>query len=583
MIRQTQRVLATTQLRALEAAWIQLCDPAGWGLVLMEQAGMQSAYLAMEMWKEGPGTIVVVCGRGNNGGDGLVIARHLHRLGAGVSVFMIDGGKKTNSTLKGESQVNANILESMGIPIALVEAEDMEELQTALDEACLVVDALLGTGLDRDVEGSYAAVIEAINRSAKPVFAVDVPSGINSDTGAEMGTAVRAWRTATFGYLKAGLVCYPGADFAGEVELLDIGLPSADELPAEMSSVTDTLHHPRWLLMTGETTRDLLPYRPQDSHKGTFGELLTVAGSGGMTGAALLAARTALKAGVGLSRLCVPRSVLGHLPPGEVIYYGVDETKTTQALTPAAWKQIETQLPRASAICLGPGIGEDEETVQFVHEFINKIDQPCIIDADALNAIARNPDKFPKDNGENFVLTPHPKELSRLLDIGVGEIQAKRLHYVVAAAKKFGCTVVLKGARSVVANPDGDVAIIPTGNSGMATAGSGDVLSGVIGSLLAQSLPTFTAAAVGAYIHGMAGDIAADSVGEDGLVAGDIADCIPEAIKELRGEEFVRSEIEDQIMGSAPAYNLLLSFFRAGEHKPMVAAPPPNKGAGTAE
>jgi NAD(P)H-hydrate epimerase len=571
MIRQTQRVLTTSQLRSLEAAWIELCHP-NWGMVLMEQAGMQAAELAMEMWKDGPGTVVVVCGRGNNGGDGLVIARHLHRFGAGVSVFMI-AGTKQGAPLRSETQANLHILERMGIPIAQVDAEDMEDLESALDESCLVVDALLGTGLDRDVESTYAHVIEAINRSAKPVLAVDVPSGINSDTGVEMGTAVRAWRTATFGYLKAGLLCYPGADFAGEIELVDIGLPSADELPSELNSLTELLHRPRWLLLTAETTRDLLPYRPQDSHKGTFGELLCVAGSPGMGGAALLASRTALKTGVGISRLCAPRSLLFQLPPGEVIYIGVDET-AEQTISPAAWKKIQGQFKRSSAICLGPGISEDDETCKFVVDFINRIELPCVIDADALNAIARDADKFPKD-GSEFVLTPHPKELSRLLDIGVAEIQSKRLHYVQAAAKKFGCTVVLKGARSVVAHPDGDVAIIPTGNSGMATAGAGDVLSGVIGGLLAQSLPPFTAAAVGAYIHGVAGDLAAEALGEDGLVAGDIVDYVPQAIKTLRSEEFLRSPLEEQILMSAPAFNLVLSFFRAGEQK--VKAMTPNK------
>lgn len=569
MIRQTQRVLSTTQLRALEAAWIDLCH-ANWGMVLMEQAGMQTAELAMEMWRDGPGNVVIVCGRGNNGGDGFVVARHLHRLGVGVSVFLVDGGKKEN-TLRTESAVNYHILETMGLSVSLVEADEMEELEKALDEASLVIDALLGTGLDRDVEGTYAHIIEAVNRSAKPVLSVDVPSGINSDTGGEMGTAIRAWRTATFGYLKAGLLCYPGADFAGEVELIDIGLPSADELPAELNSLSETLHHPRWLLLTAETTRDLLPYRPQDSHKGTFGELLCVAGSPGMGGAALLSSRTALKTGVGISRLCAPKSMLSQLPPGEVIYIQVDES-SEQTLAPSSFKQIEAQFKRSSAICLGPGIGENEQTIKFVQEFINKIALPCVIDADALNAIARDPDQFPKDASE-FVLTPHPKELSRLLDIGVAEIQSKRLHYVQAAAKKFGCTVVLKGARSVVANADGDVAIIPTGNSGMATAGAGDVLSGVIGGLLAQSLPPFTAAAVGAYIHGVAGDLAAEELGEDGIIAGDILDYVPMAIKLLRGEEFLQSTLEEQVLLSAPAYNLILSFFRAGEQKLAVTAP----------
>jgi NAD(P)H-hydrate epimerase len=353
-----------------------------------------------------------------------------------------------------------------------------------------------------------------------------------------MAAAVRADRTVTFGYLKPGLLCHPGASLAGNLTLVDIGLPNLNG------------GQPFINLSTSHHVRALLPARPSDSNKGTFGTVLAIAGSLGMSGAPLLATSSSLKTGAGLVLLATPKSLVANLPPGEVIYIPIDETKNL-SIGLAALPAISAKMEKCSAVILGPGMSTNEETVQFVHKFLQETiedaDKPCIIDADALNAIAKKPDVFPKAYGHKIVLTPHPKELSRLMDMSVQEIQADRINSAVKAAQQFNCTIVLKGSRTVVAAPDAQVFINPTGNPGMATAGAGDVLSGIIGALLAQGLAPIDAATVGTYIHGLAGDLAAAQLGESGVIAGDIKDAIPYAIQAVEKGEM--SEIERQIFG----------------------------------
>jgi len=401
--------------------------------------------------------------------------------------------------------------------------------------ASLIVDALFGTGLEKQVEGLYKRVIDAINRSGKRVLAIDIPSGINSDTGQIMGAAVRADQTVTFGYLKPGLVTHPGATLAGDLGIIDIGLP---EIPESTPDIN---------LMTVEIVREILPVRPVDSHKGSFGHVLAIAGSVGMAGAAMLSSMSALRVGAGLAFLATPRAVLSSLPAEEVIYKPMPETESG-TFSKDAYAQLKTLTSQAQAIILGPGIGLNDDTFELVSKLLIDIDCACIIDADGLNAIAKKPEILENNDGQ-FVLTPHPKELARLLDCQVSEIQSDRINMAIKAAQKFNAVIVLKGSMTVTANPEGEVFINPTGNAGMATAGAGDVLSGIIGGLLAQHVDPFQAAAAGAYIHGRSGDILAEEIDESGLVAGDIKRGIPFAIASIKNGQ--RSNLESMFLSES--------------------------------
>ncbi len=603
------RIPTTEQIRDLESSWIAHCDQ-NWGQVLMEIAGRGAAIHALRLWQENPGDVVIVIGKGNNGGDGLVIARYLTLWEVPVSVWLVSGIKiegekqaadpeskskkssaaksaspssktaegddvgnssssKSGTALKepgdsdnedssnsdeefvamktNEGTVNRNILESLNVPVTVVTEDILGEgdrdnefgdfvydpnVDELFDNASLIVDALFGTGLSKPVEGLYRRVIDAINRSGKRVLAIDVPSGINSDTGQIMGSAVRADHTVTFGYLKPGLVTHPGATLAGQLGIVDIGLP---ELPESTPDIN---------LMTVEIVKEILPLRPADSHKGSFGHVLTIAGSPGMGGAAMLASKSALRVGAGMVFLATPRTVMNTLPPEEIIYRPMPETDSG-SFSRDAIKPLKEQMATAQAVILGPGLGLTDDTQAIVADILHDIECPCIIDADGLNAIAKKPELLENNEGD-FVLTPHPKELARLLNCEVAEIQSDRIGYALKAAEKFQSVVVLKGSMTVVANPEGQVFINPTGNPGMSTAGAGDVLSGIIGGLLAQGVESFHAAAAGVYIHGRAGDILAEEIAECGIVAGDIQRTIPFAIESIQDDD--RSDLETMLL-----------------------------------
>ncbi len=599
------RIPTTEQIRDLEKNWIEHCDE-NWGQVLMEIAGRGAAINALRLWQENPGDVVIVVGKGNNGGDGLVIARYLTLWGVPVSVWLVAQSKQEgesnsvnssaseNTSTKHKSDkmtaavhdhegesgsskksksgtavqdheieddqfismktregtVNRNILESLNVPVTVVTEDILGDgerdnefgdfvydpyVDELFDNASLIVDALFGTGLTKPIEGLYRRVVDAINRSGKRVLSIDIPSGINSDTGQIMGSAVRADHTVTFGYLKPGLLTHPGATMAGQLGIVDIGLP---ELPESSPDIN---------LMTVEIVKDILPLRPTDSHKGSFGHVLTIAGSPGMAGAAMLSSKSALRVGAGMVFLATPRTVMNSLPPEEIIYRPMPETKEG-GFSRDAIKALKDQLATAQSVVLGPGMGLTDDTQEIVADLLQDMDCPCIIDADGLNALAKRPELL-KDNTGDFVLTPHPKELARLLDCEVSEIQSDRIGHALKAAEKFNAVVVLKGAMTVIANPDGEVFINPTGNPGMSTAGAGDVLSGIIGGLLAQGVEVFQAAAAGAYIHGRAGDILSEEIAECGIVAGDIQRTIPFAIESIQDDE--RSDLETMLLSNS--------------------------------
>lgn len=571
------RIPTTDQIRALETNWIKDCGN-NWGQVLMEIAGRAAAIRTLRIWQDRPGPVTVVCGKGNNGGDGLVVARYLRLWGIPVNVLVLERKqretKKTSTKSKSigsdnqstitlekvefefstpEANTNLKILKNLSIDVEVIDSlkevnfdeVDSESDSYSLDpeadslfqQTSLIVDAIFGTGLDREIEGLHRRVIESINRSGKPVISIDMPSGINSDTGQIMGAAVRADVTVTFGYLKPGLLNFPGNTIKGDLSIVDIGLP---ELPEAIPDIN---------LSTVEMIKEMLPMRPIDAHKGTFGQILTIAGSKEMMGAATLAGLSSLKTGAGLSYLALPDSIpLNSMAP-ELICHSLPSSQTG-SLSLKAYDWIKEQLEKVNAIVLGPGLTTSEETVELVCKLVSEINIPCVIDADGLNALSIKKAGL-NESSRLFVLTPHPKELARLMELTTSEIQADRVGACLAAAKKYDCTVLLKGAMTVIANQDSEIFINPTGNPGMATAGAGDVLSGIIGGLLAQRVDPFQAAVTGAYLHGRAGDLLESEIGEAGIIAGDLARVVPLAIKSVQENE--RSTMESHLLeGDSP-------------------------------
>lgn len=578
------RVPTTKQIRQLEAAWIgsiaEIADGLNWGQTLMEVAGRGAALAALSLWDENPGHIAIFCGSGNNGGDGLVVARYLNLWGVPASCFVVaptekrSGKASSEETSKEasreaaqanprpsekqdnqeeaevkmtspEAEANRKILASLGVDLILLEDTDelIEVLGAITSNSTVLVDALFGTGLTRAVDGVAKHVIEAINSSTKPVLAIDLPSGINSDTGQIMGAAVRADKTVTFGFLKPGHLIHPGAEYAGNMHLVDIGLPDFSNLPASLSHVEST---PKIFVTTCGAVQSVLPSRPTNSNKGTFGRVLTIGGSLGMGGAGALASSSALRVGAGLSYLATPRSLASQVPVEEIVVRPLAET-TEQSISKEALKEVIEMLDQISSVVIGPGLSQNQDTVSFVLDLLDLINKPCVVDADGLNALSANIKSLPK-SARNFVITPHPKELSRLTGKTVEELLSDRVGSALAAAKEFDCIVVFKGAYTLVAHPEGEVYINPTGNSGMSTAGAGDVLSGIIGGLMAQGLSPFDAACAGVYIHGRAGDLVAANFGQAGIVAGDIRSAIPLALINIAAGE--TSSLEEQLTQS---------------------------------
>jgi len=512
------------------------------GAVLMENAGLGIAGLLMEKFPEVRETgAVIACGRGNNGGDGFVIARHLTNRGIQVDVFIAGEAGKVR---EGESKTNLDILKKMGIGVAEVKKDDdFLPFADSIRGRGFVVDALLGTGLDREVGGIYARMITAINditgivdSSSRPlekwrkkVIAVDIPSGIDSDTGRVMGVAVRADATFALALPKLGEVVHPGAEYAEELYVLDISIPK--RLVERMEIDTS--------LVTPGEFFSLMAKRKPRAHKGDFGHLLIVAGSPGKTGAAALAANGALLSGAGLVTVGVP-ATLNY----------VMEVKTTAAmteplpddggyLTPQALDrilEIAAEGGSINAVAVGPGLGTTDGVKDVVRGLILESRVPLVIDADGLNAVAGDCTVLKKWKAE-IIVTPHPGEMGRLINRSGAEVQSDRVGTAVGFAKEYGVWVVLKGARTIIAAPDGELFIATCGNPGMARGGMGDILTGLIGGFTAVGENPKKAALAGVYIHGRAGDSAAGRVGEISLSTADILIEIPEVAAGLYNDD----------------------------------------------
>jgi ADP-dependent NAD(P)H-hydrate dehydratase / NAD(P)H-hydrate epimerase len=496
-------------------------------LVLMENAGRGAADVIERVFGAARGRrVAVVCGRGNNGGDGFVVARHLAGRGAAVSVWLVGSA----SEVRGDALTNLEILRRAGWTVAeLTEAQGgsgVAALRRGLATAELVVDALLGIGVRGAASGLTASVIEALNEADRPICALDLPSGLSADRGDVTGAAVWARMTITFGLLKAALYLYPAAARVGRIELVDLGIPRG--------WLEDGL---RVGVLEPDDVRRLVPERMADAHKGRHGHLLVVAGSLGKTGACVLAALGALRSGAGLVTCALPASqqpiVAGRLP--EAMTEPLAETGA-QTLSAKALDRLLELAARLDAVAIGPGVGLEAETQESVRELVLAVERPMVVDADALTALAGHLGRLRDARGPRL-LTPHPGEAARLLGAGVPDVQADRIGSARRLADESGAWVALKGAGTVVASPGGEAVLNPTGNPGMATGGTGDVLTGVTGGLLVQGLMPEAALRAGVYLHGLAGDLVAAEKGQVGLLAGDVADGVPAALRRLRRPE----------------------------------------------
>jgi len=494
------------------------------GMVLMENAGrgvaeaVKKAYAGQN--KDSNKKVIIICGKGNNGGDGFVVARHLVNDGFDVKVFIL----ALENEIKGDALTNLEIIKEMRIPIKTVTTD--EDLNTMAMECCnasVLVDAIFGTGIKGEIQGIAREAIQIINNSQNYVIAVDIPSGISGQTGKLLGVAVKADETVTMAAPKTGIILYPGAYYAGRVTVADIGMPR---------EILDSLEPEAFFTEKDDVSLLFKPCLPT-AHKGDFGRVFIIAGSQGMTGAAALSAMAAVRSGAGLVTVGIPESLLDIL-----------EVKLTEAMTkPLPQTPLRTLsidaldlalefASKCDAVALGPGLSTHEETKEFVKQFIMNCPKPMVVDADAINALAENPDILAAVPAP-VVITPHPGEMARLLKLSVAEIEEDRIAAARRGVNLWHCAVLLKGARTLIASPGGRLWINSTGNPGMATGGSGDVLTGIIAAFIARGMATQEAAIAGAYIHGLAGDLAAKEKGHISLAAGDIIRFLPEAFRTL--------------------------------------------------
>ncbi|MFZ5647516.1 MAG: NAD(P)H-hydrate dehydratase [Bacillota bacterium] len=495
------------------------------GIVLMENAGRRVVEAVLEKAGNVQGkTVTIFAGKGNNGGDGLVAARHLFNMGADVKVLLLESPEK----ITGDAATNLAIWQKMGQKVYTVtQKDDFNAVRFFLVRTDIIVDAIYGTGFKGRVRDYAGRIIEAINACRKTVIAVDVPSGLEADTGNVNGPCIRANLTVTFGLPKIGLLLEPGAGYVGELKVGEISLPPALLEDEQL----------RFNLLDKELVRSWLPFRPNSSHKGDYGRVLVIAGSRGMAGAACLAAEAAYRAGAGLVTLVVPQAVYNPVAAKltEVMVVPVSDTGEG-TLSREALTVVRDMLDMADVLALGPGISGKAETQEAVREIVDLSNIPTVLDADGLNALAGQTDIL-KRARVPMVLTPHPGEMGRLTGLSSGAVQQDRLNLAKSWSSKWGAVLVLKGARSLVACPDGTVYINPSGNPGMATGGSGDVLTGAIAGLMAQGMESGRAAAAGVFLHGLAGDWAAVEKGMMGMMAGDILQAIPAVIRSMEDLE----------------------------------------------
>lgn len=500
-------VLTAAETRALDQATEAGGTPVE---LLMERAGLAVARAALALAGGAYGRrAVVVCGKGNNGGDGLVAARHLARWGMGVDAFLIEPELREPAAGKGVALRRAGV-----VPRPF----DAVTIGRALARADVVIDAIFGIGFHGAAEGPVAGAIDALNQTPAPVVSVDIPSGIEGDTGAVRGPVVQADATVTFGAPKLGTILFPGAAAVGVLEVADIGFPP-DLLTAEIGLLEDT------------DVRAVWPARPPETTKRRSGVVLVVAGSRRMTGAPRLVAAGAARAGAGLVSVAAPEGVIAAIQAtlDEATFLPLAEAQGAAA--EAAWEDLSDRLQGFGAVAVGPGLSTDGEAPSLVRRLVREASVSLVIDADAINAYAGRAGELSR-RASPAVLTPHVGEFARLFGMSPEAVEEDRVGLARKAAAETDCVVLLKGSRSVIASPEGEVRINPTGGPFLATGGTGDVLTGIVAALLARGVAPIDAASSGAYVHGLAGRIAGGRTGE-GTVAGDVARAVPEAVRQI--------------------------------------------------
>jgi NAD(P)H-hydrate epimerase len=516
------RVLTAAQMQAVDR---QTIDEIGIpGVVLMENAGRGVADEIVQRFvsSDSPRALIMA-GKGNNGGDGYVIARHLQDHGWHVQVLVL----AERDAIKGDAAVNLKALENCQGQVAFVANEEaLIEALAGVGELTVLVDALFGTGLMKPVQGINLKAIEWLNQQSSPVVAVDIPSGVDASNGRVMGTAVDATLTVSFAFIKIGQVSYPGAGLVGDLVVTNIGIPA--QVSRQISSDC--------FLVDADQARRLLPVRSIDGHKGTFGHLLVVAGSAGKCGAAVMAAGSGLRAGAGLVTLACPQSIQPGIASRltEVMTAPFSDFRGEANLN--ALGHLLSLAEGKQALAVGPGLGLGKEAADLVRRLIEDSDLPIVVDADGLSALCGHINVIQGQSGRQMVLTPHPGEMARLTGLSVEKIQADRFRVSRDFAMQNGVVLVLKGARTLIASPDGQVCINTTGHAGLASGGMGDVLTGLIGSLIAQGLTAFDAATLGVYLHGLAADRLRPRFGDAGLLATDVMREIPAARQALAKE-----------------------------------------------
>jgi len=514
------RVLTAAQMRSVDRRTIE--DFGVPGVVLMENAGRGAAdILCAEYASLKPGPVLILCGKGNNGGDGYVVARYLCNRGWQVDTLVLAEPRQ----VAGDAGINLRALQSLGTSIEF--AADEASLTSCL-EGCrpaIVVDALFGTGLNSELRGTAVAAVSWINSFQGPVLAIDIPSGVDASSGRELGCGVNANLTATFAAPKVGHLVHPGCQLSGKLRVIDIGVPP--KLLEETS--------PSCTWLSAAEAAGLLPERPPVGHKGTFGHQLLIAGARGKIGAAVLAAAAGLRSGAGLVSLAVPSSqqaVVATARP-EAMTEGLPDEDGS--LGPVSGELLAGLCEGKQSLAVGPGLGQAAPVADLVHYVLTGYDGALVLDADALNVLASQPEILLRRRGRPLVLTPHPGEMARLCHCKVADIESDRIGVARDFARRFDLVLVLKGAPTLIASPDGRLTINSSGNPLLATGGSGDVLTGLLGGLLAQGMAPFEAACLGVYLHGAAADRLLPRLGDAGLLAGDLAAEIPAARLALKG------------------------------------------------
>jgi hydroxyethylthiazole kinase-like uncharacterized protein yjeF len=513
------KIVTSEQMRQIDQECIRSGTP---GHVLMENAGKAVAEETRRiLGKIDQQRILLLIGPGNNGGDGLVAARYLHDWRAKVSLYLC--------SQRPPDDANLELVQQRGITcIEAAEDANLAKFDEMLSSASCVIDAIFGTGKARPLQGVFPQVLDRVTQAKEKIkglhiIAVDLPSGLNADSGAVDRACPYADNTITLAFPKLGLFSFPGAERVGKLTIADIGIPGylADSITIE--------------LITDEWARAVLPERPLNANKGTFGKVLVAAGSINYIGAAYLACSGAMRVGAGLVILATANSLQPILAAKltETTYLPLPESDPG-IISPQAAELISQQFSNYNVLLLGCGLGQSQSAIEFVNALLAKPELPALVlDADALNTLSKTPKWWQKLTSD-AILTPHPGEMSRLSGLSVDEIQSDRLGIAKKLALEWQKTIVLKGAYTVIATPEGYSRVSPIANPGLASAGTGDVLTGAIAGLLAQGLPLFDAAALGVYLHGKAGEMVKDIIGNAGMIATDLLSALPLVIKKLK-------------------------------------------------